>query len=211
MKVHDVTLVLRPGMVTWKNEPGPAFAPLRRISKGDTANVSTLSFADHTGTHVDPPLHFIEGGATVDQLPVDALVGRCRVIGYDGTTHITAEWLERSGAAGAERVLFRTRNSELWRTNAPFTLDFVTLDPGAAGWLADRGVKLVGIDYLSIEPQTPGRVGYPTHLALLSKGIVIVEGLDLSDVEPGDYDLVCGSLKLEGMDGAPARVFLIER
>jgi len=202
MNVHDVSLVMRPGMPTWPGEEGPKITPLRRIAKGDSANVSVVTFSDHTGTHVDPPVHFIEGAGTVDELPVDALVGPCRVIGF-----------ERAGVpASTERILFKTRNSERWREPArPFDRDFVALDRTAARWCVDRGMKLVGIDYLSIEPQGPEKEGYPTHKTLLGAKIVIIEGLDLGEVRPGEYELACGAIKFEGGDGAPARVFLIER
>src|SRR6185436_7580672 len=111
MKIHDVTLTIREGMTTWGGEPGPELRPLRRIAKGDSANVSTLTLGDHTGTHVDPPLHFIEGGATADQLPLEALIGPCAVVGYDGDASITGEWLERVvGKPNAPRLLFKTRN-----------------------------------------------------------------------------------------------------
>ncbi|MEP6693131.1 MAG: cyclase family protein [Chloroflexota bacterium] len=213
MKVHDVSLVLRPGMPTWPGEDGPRMTPLRRIAKGDSANVSLVSFSDHTGTHVDPPVHFIEGAGTVEHLPVDALVGPCRVLAFDGPRHVSAEWLEQARVpAGTERLLFKTRNSERWREPMPpFDRDFVAVDRTAAAWCVERRIKLVGIDYLSIEPQGPEKEGYPTHKTLLGAKIVIVEGLDLKDVRAGEYDLVCGAIKFEGGDGAPARVFLIER
>jgi arylformamidase len=213
VRVHDVSLVMRAGMPTWPGEEGPRTTPLRRISKGDSANVSIVTFGNHTGTHVDPPVHFIEGAATVDRLPVDALVGPCRVLDFDGPRHINADWLDRAGVpAGTERVLFKTRNSERWRDPVrPFDRDFVALDRTAARWCVDRRLRLVGIDYLSIEPQGPEKEGYPTHKTLLGAGIVIIEGLDLKDVGPGDYEIACGAIKFEGGDGAPARVFLIER
>ena len=213
MKVHDVTLVMRPDMTTWNREPGPTITPFRRIAKGDTANVSTITFGDHTGTHVDPPLHFIEGGATVDRLPLDVLVGDCVVVDYDGTAHIDDAWLERARLpGGVARVLFKTRNSELWHDpTAQFTRDFVTINASAARWCVARGVKLVGIDYLSIEPQGPEKAGYPVHHTLLGAGVVIIEGLDLRGVAAGAYELVCAPIKIAGGDGAPARVFLIER
>lgn len=213
MKVHDVSLVMRADMPTWPGEDGPKTTPLRRIAKGDSANVSVVAFGNHTGTHVDPPVHFIDGAATVDQLPLDALVGPCRVLDFDGPGHISAKWLEGVAVPNdTERVLFKTRNSERWREPVkPFDRDFVALDRTAARWCVDRRLKLVGIDYLSIEPQGPEKAGYPTHKALLGAGIVIIEGLDLKDVRPGDYDIACGAIKFEGGDGAPARVFLIER
>lgn len=210
MKIHDVSLVLRPDMVTWPGEPGPTFAPLRRIAKGDAANVSLVTFGDHTGTHVDPPVHFIDGANTVDKLPVDALVGPCRVVGFDGPGHVGGAWLERQGIR-AERILFKTRNSARWRDpTAPFTRDFVAIDASAARWCVDHRVKLVGVDYLSIEPQGPEKEGYPVHNTLLRAGVVIIEALDLGAVAPGEYTLVCGAIKLEDGDGAPARVFLLE-
>jgi arylformamidase len=213
LKVHDVSLVMRADMPTWPGEEGPKTTPLRRIANGDSANVSVVSFGNHTGTHVDPPVHFIEGAGTVDQLPVDALVGPCRVVEFDGPRHVSAAWLQQAGIpAGTERILFKTRNSERWRDPVkPFDRDFVALDRTAARWCVDSGVKLVGIDYLSIEPQGPEKEGYPTHKTLLGAKIVIIEGLDLKDVRPGPYDLACGAIKFEGGDGAPARVFLIER
>jgi arylformamidase len=212
-KIHDVTLTLRPGMTTWGDEPGPTISPLRRIAKGDSANVSLLSLGDHTGTHVDPPIHFIEGGKTVDELPLDVLVGPCYVVDYGGTGNVSGDWLERARIpAGAARLLFKTSNSELWRDPLHhYTRDIVAVDASAARWCVARGVRLVGIDYLTIEPQGPEKVGYRTHKTLLDAGVVIIEGLDLRDVTPGAYELSCAPLKIERGDGAPARVFLIGR
>lgn len=213
MKIHDVTLVLRPGMTTWGNEPGPVLTPLRRIRTGDSANVSTISFGDHTGTHVDPPVHFIDGAGTVEHLPVDALLGPCVVIAFEGDGNITGEWLGKSGVpAGTTRILFKTRNSARWDDpKAPFTRDITAVSASAARWCVEHGVRLVGVDALTIEPQGPEKEGYPTHHTLLGAKVVIIEGLDLRAVRPGAYELVCAPLKIEGGDGAPARVFLIER
>lgn len=212
MRIYDVSLVMRPGMPVWNNEKGPEITPLRRIARGDGANVSIVSFANHTGTHVDPPIHFIDGANTVDQLPLDALVGPCTVVAYGERANISGAWLERAGiAAAAERILFKTANSALWRTGAPFSTEFIAIDPSAADWLLGRKVKLVGVDYLSVEPFGSGKIGHPVHKALLGAAVVIVEGLDLDAVPPGDYELACGPIKLERGDGAPARVFLIDR
>jgi arylformamidase len=213
VKIHDVSLVLRPDMVTWPGEPAPRIEPLKRISRGDGNNVSIVTLGDHTGTHVDPPLHFIEGGNTVDKLPLDALVGQCRVLEFQEQGHITGAWLDGARIPkGAKRLLFKTRNSARWADpSASFTRDFTTLNASAAKWCVDHGVKLVGIDYLSIEPQGPEKAGYPVHMTLLRAGVVIVETLDLRAVEPGEYELVCAPLKIKDGDGAPARVFLIER
>lgn len=213
LKIHDVTLPLAPGMTTWGEEPGPRITAHRRIARGDTANVSVISFGDHSGTHVDPPVHFIEGGATVDQLPLDALIGPCFVVDYDGAGHVSADWLGGAGIpAGTKRILIKTRNSELWNDQTQkFTREFVAVDASAARWCVDRGAILVGVDYLTIEPQGPQKAGYPTHHALLGAGVVIVEGLDLRGIRAGAYELICAPLKIAGGDGAPARVFLLER
>ena len=200
-------------MTTWGDEPGPRLEPLRRIAKGDTANVSMLTLGDHSGTHVDPPIHFIAGGATADQLPVDAMLGPCVVVRYEGKANVSAERLESAGVPkGTERLLIRTSNSDLW--NDPthrFTREFVAVNASAARWCVERGIRLVGVDYLTIEPQGPEKAGYPTHLTLLGAGVVIIEGLDLRDIAAGGYELVCAPLKIAGGDGAPARVFLISR
>ena len=208
-----MTLTVRPGMTTWGTEPGPEITPLRRISRGDTANVSTITLGDHTGTHVDPPIHFIEGGATADQLPLDALVGPCLVVEFNDEGNVSADWLGRARVpADTTRILFKTRNSQLWNDpSQTFTRDIVAVNASAARWCVERGVRLVGIDYLTIEPQGPEKSGYPTHHTLLGAGVVIIEGLDLRGVSAGGYELFCGPLKLGGGDGAPARVLLLER
>jgi arylformamidase len=213
VKIHDVSLVIRPDMVTWPGEPPPRIEPLKRIANGDSNNVSIVTLGDHTGTHVDPPLHFIEGGNTGDKLPLEALIGPCTVVAFDGPGHVSGEWLERARLPkDTERILFKTPNSDRWgRPNAPFTRDFTTINASAARWCVDHGVKLVGVDYLSIEPQGPEKEGYPVHKTLLGANVVVIEGLDLRGIAPGQYDLVCAPIKLLNGDGAPARVFLLER
>lgn len=200
-------------MTTWGNEPGPRLEPLRRIAHGDTANVSTFTLGDHTGTHVDPPIHFIEGGAAAEALPVDSMIGSCVVVRYEGKGNVSAEWLEAAGVPrSAKRLLIRTTNSELWNDpTQKYTRDIVAVNASAARWCVERGILLVGIDYLTIEPQGPEKAGYPTHHTLLGAGVVIIEGLDLRGIAAGDYELVCAPLKIAGGDGAPARVFLISR
>jgi arylformamidase len=199
-------------MTMWGDEPGPTITPLRRIAQGDTANVSTVCFGDHTGTHVDPPLHFIDGAKAADALPLDALLGPCAVVAFEGEGHISAGFLERSAPQGATRLLFKTRNSDRWDDPGHrYTRDITAVDASAATWAVEHGVRLVGTDYLTIEPQGPEKAGYPTHHTLLGAGVVIVEGLDLRAVAPGAYELVCAPMKIGGADGAPARVFLVER
>jgi arylformamidase len=210
MKIIDVTLTLRPDMPTWPGEPGPEIAPHSRIADGKAANVSILRFGDHTGTHVDPPLHMLEGTKGADELPLEAMLGPCRVLRYDGDTHITGDWIARQRLdRSVTRVLFRTRNSELWRQPAhPFAKDFIALDASAGDALAAMDVVLVGVDYLSVEPFGSSPKGHPVHKALLRKGVVIIEGLDLHAVDPGDYQIACLPLKIQHGDGAPARVIL---
>jgi arylformamidase len=206
MEIYDVTRTLQPGMATWPGEPGPEVRLIKEMAAGHPADVSHLSLGVHTGTHVDAPGHFIPGGAGVETLPLDVLIGLAKVveIKHSGAIHVDA--LERAGLGGVERVLFRTRNSDEW-SDSVFKDDFVYLDPSAAQWLAERGTRLVGVDYLSVESFAASEP--LTHRTLLNAGVVIIEGLDLREVAPGDYMLSCLPLKLAGADGAPARAVLM--
>ena len=192
MQIIDVSVPVWPGMITNPGDPKVRLERVSSIADGDVANLSRLDLGVHSGTHVDAPLHFIEGAPGVEALPLDVLVGPCVVV--DG--------LEPAAVPrGAERVLFKTPNSRLWEREE-FSEDFVKLDGQAARALVERGVRLVGIDYLSIGDEE-------AHHVLLEAGFVVVEGLDLREVEPGEYRLVCAPLKLEGAEGAPARVLLL--
>jgi arylformamidase len=204
--IHDVTLSLRPGMVTYPGEPGFSVSPVERIADGHSANLSHLCMGSHTGTHIDAPVHFLEGGATVDDLPLDALVGPAVVVSPDAEL-ITADLLSALAIPkDATRILFKTRNSALLH-QPTFSTDFVSVDPSGAQWLVDRGVKLVGVDYLSVEKFRSEK--HETHLILLGAGIPIIEGLDLGEVQPGSYDLICLPLRVPA-DGCPVRALLIE-
>ena len=194
-------------MATWPGEPGPDVTLIKQMSAGQTADVSHLALGVHTGTHVDAPCHFIPGGAGVESLPLDALVGPARVVAIQHKAAIHVEELERLGLDGVERVLFRTRNSEEW-SETEFKESYIYIDPRAAQWLVDHSVRLVGVDYLSVESFAAAEP--LTHRTLLNAGIVIVEGLDLREIAPGDYALSCLPLKLAGADGAPARVVLLQ-
>ena len=179
-------------MIVYPGDPEVRLERVSSIAEGDVANISRLDLGVHSGTHVDAPLHFVDGGASVETLPLDVLVGPCSVV----------EGLEEAAVpAGVERVLFKTPNGRLWERDE-FSEDFVKLDGEAARVLVERGVRLVGIDYLSIGDEE-------AHRILLGAGVVAVEGLDLREVEPGEYRLVCAPLKLEGAEGAPARVLLL--
>jgi arylformamidase len=203
MATYDVTVTLRPGMPTWDGEPGPVCRPIKRIGiDGESAQVSLLTLGTHLGTHVDAPAHFIPNGATVEALPLTALAGPCRVIDVgDGPTIEPAD-LE-TGARGARRLLLKTASGSFWDEPA-FRRDFVALSPAAAAWLVVRGILLVGIDYLSIDPYDADAA----HRILLGAGVVVLEGLDLRAVPPGEYDLAALPIKVAGADGAPARVVL---
>jgi arylformamidase len=205
MPIYDVTVTLRAGMPTWDGEPDPECRPIKEIGvDGEEAQVSLLTVGTHTGTHVDAPAHFIPGGATVDMLPLDALVGPCRVVQVHADRLIEPVDLE-SGATNTTRLLLKTRSGRLWEAPT-FRHDFVALSAAAAEWLVAEGVLLIGIDYLSIDPYDAQPA--VAHLTLLRAGVIVLEGLDLRDVPPGEYDLAALPLKLAGADGAPARVVL---
>ncbi len=209
MEIYDVTVRLREGMATYAGEePGPVLDFHSLMSEGKSANVSALSLGSHTGTHVDAPDHFLSNGVTVEQMPVEYMVGPCYVMEYAGEGHISAADLEAAGIPGAtRRLLVKTKNGRFWDDDA-FHPEFIGLDDDAGPWLVGRGIVLVGIDYMSIE-----RFHSPTHAvhkALLEAGAVILEGLDLRRVAPGEYFLVCAPLPVAGADGAPARVFLFD-
>jgi arylformamidase len=203
---YDVTVPVRPGIVVYPGDPPYEITRVASITDGAPANLSAISCTAHTGTHVDAPVHFLPGGGGVETLSLDAMTGPASVVDARAVEgNIDAETLRTLEVpAGAERVLFRTRNSALWRRRL-FDADYVALTEDAAKELAARGVRLVGIDYLSVAPYDDPA---PTHVALLRAGVVILEGLDLSAVEPGPYTLTCLPLLLEGLDGAPARVLL---
>src|SRR3990172_4154337 len=208
MKVYDVSVPLRAGMPTYSGEPGPRLQFTKQLSKGDPATVSVLSLGSHTGTHVDAPSHFLDGAPGVDSLPPEALVGPAFVAEHGGESHITAADLDALGIpADCERLLFRRRGGRFW-DDTEFHRDFIALAPDAARALAERGLRLVGIDYLSIERFQPER--HEAHETLLAGGLVILGGLDLRRVPPGEYLLVCAPLNVVGAEGAPARVFLID-
>ncbi len=209
MRVHDISVPLRPDMPTYAGEPGPELEFRSLLSKGEPYTVSTVSLGSHTGTHVDAPSHFLDGAPGVDALSLDALVGQAYVAEFGGDSHITVADLDSMDIPGdCRRVLFKTRNGRFW-DDSEFHTDFIALAPDAARALAERGMRLVGIDYLSIERFQPER--YEVHETLLASGVVILEGLDLRRVSPGDYFLVCAPLNVVGAEGAPARAFLIDR
>lgn len=204
MEIFDISVPIRDGMLHYTGNPPVHVTRVASVAAGDPVNVSELDLGAHSGTHVDAPGHFLEGGASAEALPLEALIGPVDVVDATSATAsldlVTLRNLELL-PPGADRVLFKTRNSQLWSRDE-FTHDFVRLDGEAASYLVERGVKLLGIDYLSIGDAE-------AHRVLLGAGVVCVEGLDLRGIEPGSYQLVCLPLKLVGSDGAPARAVLV--
>jgi len=209
MRIYDITVPLGPATHIWDNEPAPTFHAELSLASGDFANVTSIAMGAHSGTHTDAPSHFVRDGATIDELPPETLVGPAIVVEHAGSNHITAEDLTALGVDGRhQRVLFKTSNGRLW-DSPTFREDFIALAPSASARLVDLGVRLVGIDYLSIEPYEAGEA-CPVHRELMAAGVVILEGADLREVPPGEYLLVCAPIKLVGAEGAPTRAFLIE-
>jgi arylformamidase len=201
----DVSVPLAAGIPTYPGNPAFELDPVKRIADGASSNVSRLVIGTHTGTHVDAPRHFFDEGIAVDALALDLLIGRARVIDLPRRGGITADDLAAAGLREDLRVLLKTPNSALWNGSA-FREDYTHLTEDGARYLVEQGVKVVGIDYLSVEQFK--KPGAPAHTALLSAGTVIIEGLDLSDAEAGMYELYCLPLRVAGADGAPARVVL---
>jgi arylformamidase len=204
-KLLDVTVPLRDSIPTFPGNPAFAFEPIKRIADGGSSNVSRLVMGTHTGTHVDAPKHFLDDGASIDELALNLLIGRARVIEIGKRGPITADDLAAAGLREDLRVLLRTPNSALWNSST-FHEDYAHLTDDAARYLVDQGVKLVGIDYLSIEQFK--KPGAPAHRTLLSNGVIIIEGLNLAEADAGMYELYCLPLPIVGGDGAPARVIL---
>ena len=181
-------------------------AQTQSIAAGGSANVSLLIADVHVGTHVDAPLHFIEGGAAVETLPLDNLMGAAWVAHLPGVDAVTAADLEQAGIpSGTRRLLLRTDNSDLWAQEAQFRPDFVALTLDAARWVVERGIRLIGNDYLSVQRFHDGP---ETHQVLLNAGVILLEGINLASVVPGEWELICLPLRLVGADGAPARAVL---
>jgi arylformamidase len=198
----DVTVPIRPGMPVYPGDPGVDISLARSIDRGDAANISRLDMGAHTGTHVDAPCHFISGARGASELSVERFLGRCLVVDATAATGpIDADVIRGLELPlGTERVLLRTRNSPLWERDE-FATEFLRLDGSGAAAVIDGGVRVLGIDYLSIGDRA-------AHIALLERDVGVIEGLDLRAVEPGAYFLACLPLKIAGADGAPARALL---
>jgi arylformamidase len=205
MQWIDLSVPLRAGMPTYPGDAPFEMKPLLRIADGKVCNLSALQMGTHTGTHVDPPWHFVDDGIRVDQLPLDVLIGKAYVVSVRGVGDVTAETLAAAGVPeDVHRLLIQTDNSFGAWDKTDFQPNFVYLAPGGAEWIVQKGVRLVGIDYLSIEQF---RAPQPlAHRTLLSSGVIVIEGLDLRPLTQGWVELICLPLRIEGGDGAPARV-----
>ena len=202
----DVSVNLKGGMVRWPDDPEVRIEKKLDIDRGDICNVSVLSMGSHTGTHMDAPCHFVKNGKSIDEMPFEAAIGRARVIAIRDPESIKTKELERHGIRAGERLLFKTRNSSrCWKTDV-FVEDFVYISEEAADYLVQKRVRTVGIDYLSVGGYKAD--GARIHLALLRAGVWLIEGLNLTGVKPGAYELVCLPLRVLSGDGAPARAVI---
>jgi len=209
MKIYDISVPISPSLPVWPGDPPVTLEQTSSMDKGAHDNVSRLACGVHTGTHVDAPHHFLNDHRTVESLALDVLIGPAQVVQLPAEVGVvTADVLEKAAVDSATtRLLLKTRNSELWaQGKTEFDTGFVGISADAASWLVDRSIKLIGIDYLSVAPY---HQSIPTHRTLLEAGMIVLEGADLSTVQPGQYQLYCLPLKLVGSDGAPARVVLI--
>ncbi len=205
----DVTTPLHSGMVAWPGDPPVSIVPFKQIERGDSSNVTRLSMGAHTGTHMDAPLHFFTGARGLDTMPLEATIGPARVIGIRDRESIKVGELSRQRIRRGERILFKTYGAAARWRKREFDRGYVYITAEAARFLAGRGVRTVGVDYLSVGGYKKDSA--ETHRALLGAGIWIIEGLNLSGVKPGRYDLVCLPLRILASDGAPARAALRKR
>ena len=205
-RVIDISVPNGPTQHVYPGDPPPRVEQAKAIRAGDVCNVSLLTMGSHTGTHVDAPYHFIDGGARLGEVALERMVGEALVVDLRGRAAVDAAALESAALRTGDILLCRTDNSWRWE-KAEFQRDFVYLTLDAAGLLVERGIRAVGIDYLSIEQF--GSSDFPVHHRLLGAGVFVIEGLDLRAVEPGRYTLVCLPLKFPDLDGAPARAVLL--
>lgn len=208
MKIIDISVPIDENLPVWPNTSGFAFKSVNRISEKGGCNETHLEMNAHVGTHVDAPLHFVKDGLSIDQAPLEIFMGEALVVYLPEITTITAKDLEKINfLAGTQRALFKTENSKLWEKGKNFNKDYVGLTTDAAKFLVEKGIKLVGIDYLSIAKMSEA---VEVHQILLGNGVYILEGLNLSQVDPGVYQLACLPTNLRGVEAAPARAVLFK-
>lgn len=206
MKIYDISLTLSSQSIRWVTAQPLELIARKRMSRGDTNNSSSIHTSVHAGTHVDAPFHFVPDGITIESLPIETFIGPARVCAVDAGTHVTAAHVANAGLQGETRVLFKTRNSELLKKGV-YDASFAPFSVDGAKALVGLGVKLVGLDYLSA---AAANEQVPVHRAFLDNGVILLEGIDLSEVPPGRYELFCPPVKLAGSDGAPCRAVLRE-
>jgi len=209
MKMYDISLTLSESIPTWPGDKGAEFKKLLELSKGELANVTAIKMSTHTGTHVDAPCHFLKDGDSVEKISLEVLIGEAVVVEGSDAKLITKEVLEQVNIPpNTERLLIKTQNSEQWKNGATeFIEDYIAISADGAEYLVEQGVKLIGVDYLSVAPFD--RL-VATHEILLKAEVVILEGINLTEVSPGTYTLYCLPIKIAGSDGAPARAILVE-
>lgn len=205
--IHDISVPITSSMVVWPSDPAVNLIPTPHLArdKSHTVRMTKIEMGSHTGTHIDAPWHMVEGARCLNEIPLETLVGPASVFEIDDGPSIQRVSLEKFNFDGIQRVLFKTENSQHWN-DGDFYEQFVYLDPEAAVLLVERGVKLVGIDYLSIDQFKSEN--HPSHFVLLGQNVVIIEGLNLSGVKPGKYHMTALPLNLQDVDGAPTRVIL---
>ncbi|TET33789.1 MAG: cyclase family protein [Planctomycetota bacterium] len=206
-KLIDISVPVREGMIVWPGDGGPRITRLRSLEEGSHSNFSGMECSLHTGTHIDAPLHFISGANSIDRVPLEVFIGPAQVLYFPDNEFITADDLENSGLPDeTERLLLKTRNSDWWKEGVmEFREDYVALTDDAARWVVEHGIKLLGVDYLSIDHQVHGK---NAHSILLGAGLVLLETINLSGVEPGEYELFSQPLNLIGAEGSPVRAVL---
>lgn len=210
---YDISVSIHPDLPVWEGDPPVTIHSAASIERGDMANVSRLEIGAHTGTHIDAPVHFVPGRKGIDKLVLDTLIGPAYVVDLtDVEREVKGRDFDQANIPqGTRRLLCRTKNSRLWsKSPSRFDPDFVGISPDGARWLIDHGIELVGIDYLGVERFESVVNGAPTHHALLENEMIIVEGLDLSEVPTGSYTLICLPVKIKDSDGAPSRAILVK-
>lgn len=209
MKLYDISLPISNNLTVWPGDSAISVTATMSILKGDNCNLTKIEMGTHVGTHIDAPSHFIKDGATIDAIPIETFIGPCLVVEHDSESLIGKKDFQKCNLDGQSRILIKTRNSEQWaKKTTSFDTNYIALGIEAAQYLIERNIRLVGIDYLSIEAFQSD--GSQVHKLLLKNNVTILEGLNLSGIKAGIYELLCMPLNLQGCDGAPVRVLLRE-
>lgn len=205
-KFYDISPQIFSGMLHYPSDPPVEIRSVKSLGKGDSSNLSLIRMGSHSGAHIDAPKHLFDDGEGVDLAALDHLIGICQVVDARGLAAVDAKFFELRADSGIDRILIKSDNSELWK-DPDFSTNYVALTQDGAMWAVQQRIVLIGIDYLSIEAYHSA--GSPVHQSLLEAGIVILEGVDLSEVDPGVYQLICLPLRLRDLDGSPVRAVLV--